>query len=179
MKKILKYILLPITWGVPAGVIIDISVILVLIALFKDSEQHSVAYYETLIAWGLLAFILMLFLIVSRKRSQRIISKVMDAPLTHSIPVTVYSTNPVTFMMQRQKITEGKIMINEQSYVIPQFIPAYLVRPGTRSSLPLMTNNPAEIYMPPEMTCFWSYYGEYKCTKEEFDNWALKNGPKK
>ncbi len=105
----------------------------------------------------------------------------MKIEYTHTIPIIVYSTNAVTFMKERKRLTEGKEMVNESSYVIPQFIPAYKVRPqSTSTGIAVMNlNEPAEIYIPQEMAQFYTYYGEYRCTEREYLAWEEKNQLKK
>lgn len=93
---------------------------------------------------------------------------------THIIPITAFSNNPVEFLEAKQKAIEGKEMINEITISVPQYIIEHNMM-QQKSPLDL----PKPIKVNATMIYYFSYYGEAKCTKAEFEKWAEANRPKK
>jgi hypothetical protein len=98
----------------------------------------------------------------------------MEIELTHTIPVSAFSNNAVEFIEAKTKCIEGKEMVNEITIVVPQYIIEHTMM-QQKSPLDL----PKPINVKPTMIYYFSYYGEFKCTKEVYENWANANRPKK
>jgi hypothetical protein len=105
----------------------------------------------------------------------------MPDSLTHSIPVFTFSTNLVDFIESKQKKTAGKKMINEHFTVVPQYIVEHYVAKKTKLLEVNSTGNGAAAFevIPAQHIHYLSYYGEYLCTEQEYNEWKEKNKPKK
>lgn len=98
----------------------------------------------------------------------------MNIELTHTIPVTAFSNNPVEFFEAKQKCTEGKEMVNEITICVPQYIIEHTMM-QQKSALDL----PKPTTVKPTMIYYFSYYGEMKCTKDQYEKWVEEMKPKK
>lgn len=91
-----------------------------------------------------------------------------------SIPVFVYSSNLLDFLYNVKVITTGKKMINESRCVIPQFIPPFKVYNNGNAFKSIYHKNETPVTNPGGMNHYYTYYGEFLCTEEEFKEWELK-----
>ena len=91
------------------------------------------------------------------------------------IPLIVYSSNPVEFLELRKALIKDKRMINERSYVIPQYIIEHKIE--VKKDI-MQLNSPTEKLFPGQMANYYCYYGEEKVTEATYLKWAEENKPK-
>ncbi|MES2134494.1 MAG: hypothetical protein V4506_19260 [Bacteroidota bacterium] len=92
--------------------------------------------------------------------------------VNYKIPVWSYTTDLYQFTKDKDRLTEGKEIISINCGVSPQFVPEYIQSPLTKSiSLDAM-KVPRRVDS--HMMHFYWFYAEYKCTKEEYEEWESK-----